>query len=174
MVEILTRSAPGPAPRNRPSPGIGHSRCRLSATRRPRRCKGGQGGSRQALPRSDHGRRIRVRLQGLVYPHTIHAGPLHRRPAPAQAALAGASIRSASRLVTSRRMETAWLEAQQGFIFKAQPLTLCAYRVDCIDSLILRIRGPFRASHRGSGTRLPWEILPADTLRHRAGTSPAV
>jgi len=36
-------------------------------------------------------------------------------------------------LYTSRRMETAWLEAQQGFPFKAQPLTICAYEVDCAD-----------------------------------------
>jgi RES domain-containing protein len=36
-------------------------------------------------------------------------------------------------LYTSRRMETAWLEAQQGFPFKAQPLTICAYEVDCTD-----------------------------------------
>ncbi len=34
-------------------------------------------------------------------------------------------------LYTSLRPETAWLEAQQGFAFKAQPLTLCAYDVDC-------------------------------------------
>ncbi len=36
-------------------------------------------------------------------------------------------------LYTSRRMETAWLEAQQGFPFKAQPLTICAYEFDCTD-----------------------------------------
>jgi RES domain-containing protein len=36
-------------------------------------------------------------------------------------------------LYTSRRMETAWFEAQQGFAFKAQPLTICAYEVDCRD-----------------------------------------
>ena len=36
-------------------------------------------------------------------------------------------------LYTSRRMETAWLEAQQGFAFKAQPMTICAYEVDCTD-----------------------------------------
>lgn len=36
-------------------------------------------------------------------------------------------------LYTSRRMQTAWLEAQQAFPFKAQPLTLCAYEVDCAD-----------------------------------------
>ncbi|MGH7080457.1 MAG: RES family NAD+ phosphorylase [Acetobacteraceae bacterium] len=36
-------------------------------------------------------------------------------------------------LYTSLRMETAWLEAQQGFPFKAQPLTICGYDVDCTD-----------------------------------------
>lgn len=40
-------------------------------------------------------------------------------------------------LYTSGRFETAWLEAQQGFPFKAQPLTLCAYAVDCADILDL-------------------------------------
>jgi RES domain-containing protein len=34
-------------------------------------------------------------------------------------------------LYTSLRMETAWFEAQQGFALKAQPLTICAYDVDC-------------------------------------------
>ncbi len=28
---------------------------------------------------------------------------------------------------------TAWLEAQQGFAFKPQPLTICAYDIDCTD-----------------------------------------
>jgi RES domain-containing protein len=40
-------------------------------------------------------------------------------------------------LYTSLRFETAWLEAQQGAPFKAQPLTLCAYDVDCADMLDL-------------------------------------
>lgn len=40
-------------------------------------------------------------------------------------------------LYTSLRFETAWLEAQQGFPFKAQPLTLCAYEADCVDVLDL-------------------------------------
>lgn len=40
-------------------------------------------------------------------------------------------------LYTALRMETAWLEAQQGFAFKAQPLTLCSYAVDCADILDL-------------------------------------
>nr|WP_298414592.1 RES domain-containing protein [uncultured Halomonas sp.] len=34
-------------------------------------------------------------------------------------------------LYTSERFETAWLECQQGFPFKTQPLTLCTYAVDC-------------------------------------------
>lgn len=40
-------------------------------------------------------------------------------------------------LYTSRRFETAWLEAQQGFPFKAQPMTLCGYEVDCENLLDL-------------------------------------
>lgn len=40
-------------------------------------------------------------------------------------------------LYTSQRPETAWLEAQQGFAYKAQPLTLCAYAVDCAHILDL-------------------------------------
>lgn len=40
-------------------------------------------------------------------------------------------------LYCSLRPETAWLEAQQGFAFKAQPLTLVAYDVDCADMLDL-------------------------------------
>jgi RES domain-containing protein len=40
-------------------------------------------------------------------------------------------------LYSSRRFETAWLEAQQAFPFKAQPMTLCAYEVDCEDVLDL-------------------------------------
>jgi RES domain-containing protein len=34
-------------------------------------------------------------------------------------------------LYTSMSPETAWLEAQQGFAFKAQPMTVCAYDVEC-------------------------------------------
>ncbi len=41
-------------------------------------------------------------------------------------------------LYTSLQVETAWREAQQGFAFKAQPLTICTYRVDCDDIADLR------------------------------------
>lgn len=33
-------------------------------------------------------------------------------------------------LYLSERLETAWLEAQQGLPFKPQPLTICAYEID--------------------------------------------
>ena len=36
-----------------------------------------------------------------------------------------------SALYTSLDLTTAWMEAQQGFPFKAQPMTLVAYDVDC-------------------------------------------
>ncbi|PPD33189.1 MAG: hypothetical protein CTY19_09005 [Methylomonas sp.] len=36
-------------------------------------------------------------------------------------------------LYTALDLTTAWLEAQQGFPFKAQPMTMVAYRVDCSD-----------------------------------------
>ncbi len=45
--------------------------------------------------------------------------------------------RGTAALYTSLRPETAWLEAQQGFPFKAQPMTLVAYRVDCAGMLDL-------------------------------------
>jgi RES domain-containing protein len=49
----------------------------------------------------------------------LHGGRFNRAGTPA--------------LYTSLRFETAWLEAQQGFPFKAQPMTLCGYEVDCED-----------------------------------------
>jgi len=39
--------------------------------------------------------------------------------------------RGVQALYLSLRYEVAWAEAQQGFPFKPQPLTLCAYEVDC-------------------------------------------
>ena len=42
-------------------------------------------------------------------------------------------------LYTSTSLGTAWLEAQQGFAFKAQPMLVCAYEVDCADVLDLTL-----------------------------------
>ena len=49
----------------------------------------------------------------------VHGGRFNRAGVPA--------------LYTSLRFETAWLEAQQGFPFKAQAMTLCGYAADCAD-----------------------------------------
>lgn len=63
-------------------------------------------------------------------------------------------------LYTALRMETAWLETQQGFAFKAQPLTLCSYTVDCAavadltDPATLAALGITRAD-----LSCPWENL---------------
>ena len=38
-----------------------------------------------------------------------------------------------SALYTSLDLTTAWMEAQQGFPFKAQPMTMVEYEVDCED-----------------------------------------
>lgn len=48
-------------------------------------------------------------------------------------------------LYTALRPETAWTEAQHGFAFKAQPLTLCAYSIDTTDVLDLTDRQVLKA-----------------------------
>ena len=45
--------------------------------------------------------------------------------------------RGVAALYTSADLTTAWAEAQQGFPFKPQPLTICTYEVDCEDLLDL-------------------------------------
>lgn len=63
-------------------------------------------------------------------------------------------------LYTASRFETAWLEAQQAFAFKAQPMTLCAYDVDCDDVLDLTDVAT-RSTHSISSDDLacPWKDL---------------
>ena len=63
-----------------------------------------------------------------------------------------------SALYTSLNLETAWFEAQQGFAFKAQPLTICAYEVDCADVIDLTA-GDTRLAHGVAGADLAcaWE-----------------
>ncbi len=69
-------------------------------------------------------------------------------------------------LYTSLRLETAWLEAQQAFPFKAQPMTLCAYEVDCAD--IADLTDPaVLAELRVTQDHLacPWEHMAARGVR---------
>ena len=63
-------------------------------------------------------------------------------------------------LYTALRFQTAWLEAQQAFPFKAQPMTLCAYEVDCEDVLDLTDTATL-AAHRITPADLacPWKDL---------------
>jgi RES domain-containing protein len=79
-----------------------------------------------------------VRLTGFVY--RAHNPRWAFAPDSGQgAALTGGRFNppGTPALYTSLRFETAWLEAQQAFPFKAQPMTLCAYDVDCEDILDL-------------------------------------
>jgi RES domain-containing protein len=79
-----------------------------------------------------------VRLTGLVY--RAHNPRWAFAPDSGQgAALTGGRFNPPGQpaLYTSLRFETAWLEAQQAFPFKAQPMTLCAYEVACEDVLDL-------------------------------------
>jgi RES domain-containing protein len=63
-------------------------------------------------------------------------------------------------LYTARRMQTAWLEAQQAFPFKAQPMTLCAYEVDCADVADLTDRDNLVAlGITPASLACPWEDL---------------
>ena len=63
-------------------------------------------------------------------------------------------------LYTSMRFETAWLEAQQAFPFKAQPMTICGYNVDCED--IADLCEPAAREALGiayADLACPWEYL---------------
>jgi len=63
-------------------------------------------------------------------------------------------------IYTSLRQETAWLEAQQGFAFKAQPMTMISYRVDCEDIIDLRDRPECeRLGVTPADIACPWENL---------------
>ena len=69
-------------------------------------------------------------------------------------------------LYTSLRFETAWLEAQQAFPFKAQPMTLCAYEVDCED--VLDLTDPASCAAHGISPEdlaCPWKDLSTRGIR---------
>lgn len=63
-------------------------------------------------------------------------------------------------LSTALGLETAWLEAQQGFAYKALPMTMCAYEVDCEDVVDLTspdLRDRYGVTDRDLGCA--WEDL---------------
>lgn len=102
-----------------------------------------------------------MRLRGEVY--RAHHPRWAYLPASGEgAALHGGRFnpRGVPALYTSRRLETAWLEAQQGFPFKAQPMTVCAYAVDCRDVLDLTDEAE-RGRHGVTLAELPcpWEDM---------------
>jgi len=60
-------------------------------------------------------------------------------------------------------LETAWLEAQQGFAFKAQPLTICSYQANLADILDLTDPGVRDAAKVTLGQLgCAWERLAGD------------
>lgn len=102
-----------------------------------------------------------IRLTGLVY--RAHHPRWAFDPASGQgAAVHGGRFnpKGMEALYTARRLETAWLEAQQGFPFKAQPMTMCAYEVDCED--VVDLTDPSELDRLGiapSDLSAPWEDL---------------
>ncbi len=111
-----------------------------------------------------------MRLNGLVY--RAHNPRWAFAPDSGQGAAVGGGRFNpvgVPALYTARRFETAWLEAQQAFPFKAQPLTLCAYDVDCAD--VLDLTDPSeRSAHAVTETDLAcaWKDIAT-----RGGTPPS-
>lgn len=63
-------------------------------------------------------------------------------------------------LYLSLTFQGAWAEAQQGFQFRTQPLTLCTYDVDCERIVDLRDRSARKAAGITAGDlRCPWEEM---------------
>ena len=66
-------------------------------------------------------------------------------------------------LYLALRLETAWLEAQQGFAFKAQPMTMTAYRLDCEHALDLTDTATLAALRVDpAALACPWALLAAE------------
>ncbi|EGV18415.1 RES family NAD+ phosphorylase [Thiocapsa marina] len=125
-----------------------------------------------------------ARFAGLVY--RAH----HPRWAYAPTACDGAARRGGRfnrpgrpALYTSLTPQTAWSEAQQGMPFKAQPMTLVAYRVDC--SRIVRLVDPQACAAAGvdsatlnldPAVERPLECVPRGVrqgaTRRRSGSTP--
>ena len=105
-----------------------------------------------------------MRLRGIVW--RAHNPRWAFDPASGRgAALYGGRFNRPGRpaLYTSMRVETAWFEAQQAFPFKAQPMTLCGYDVDCedvVDLTDLATLAALGVDH--AALACPWERLADD------------
>jgi RES domain-containing protein len=102
-----------------------------------------------------------VRLRGLVY-RAYHPRWAFSPTSGEGAARYGGRFNPVGMdaLYTSLRLESAWLEAQQGFPFKAQPMTLCAYAVDCDPVADLTDAATVAAlAIAASDLACPWEDL---------------
>jgi len=102
-----------------------------------------------------------VRFHGIVY-RAHNPKWSHMPESGAGAATTGGRFNPVGvpALYTSLRFQTAWLEAQQGFPYKAQPMLLCAYDVDCMNILDLTkpaIRD--RAKISEAELACPWKDL---------------
>lgn len=107
-----------------------------------------------------------ARFAGVVY-RAHHPGWAHAPLSGDGARLHGGRFNRPGRsaLYLSLSPETAWLEAQQAFVFKAQPMTLCAYQVDCADVIDLSTA----VARAGAGVALEtmacaWEDLASRRL----------
>lgn len=102
-----------------------------------------------------------MKLTGLVY-RAHHPAWAFLPTSGKGAAIHGGrfNAKGVEALYVSRRIETAWLEAQQSLPFKAQPQTLCAYRVDCEDVVDLTDASELRRLGVGpSDLACPWEDM---------------
>ncbi|WP_086740568.1 RES family NAD+ phosphorylase [Erythrobacter colymbi] len=105
-----------------------------------------------------------TRFEGLVY-RAHHPGWAFDPESGEGARMHGGRFNrpSTACFYTSLRLETAWLEAQQGFAFKAQPMTLCSYRIDCSDILDLTTdEGLAAALVTRAELACAWEVMAAD------------
>jgi RES domain-containing protein len=104
---------------------------------------------------------IAARYDGLVY-RAHHPGWAYQATSGEGAKRHGGRFnrRGLDALYTSLDINTAWLEAQQGFPFKAQPMTLVAYRVHC--EPIVDLTDPARVAAAGidpAALACAWEDL---------------
>lgn len=107
-----------------------------------------------------------TRFRGLVH-RAHHPGWAFEPLSGEGAALHGGRFnpRGVPALYTSLEVTTAWAEYQQGFPHRPQPVTLCAYEVDCLPVLDLTDeRLLAREGILPETLACPWELQAAEGL----------